>query len=560
MLCAVETRGEDAHLKKYIQYAKNFSAEKKLYSRDSIVEKARIEAHVNEQDTFLYDLYRWYLAEKYIIDKEKARAYAVDLLDVVRRIKSPEKIFVGYYLSALTYYDAKKYDTSLIYCKKAEFFLRNFTNDTTKAEYYLLYGSDYENTNQIEDACQKYHLALEISDKLNYSVLIASIHDHFGSFFSKTRDFDKSQEYYSKAIRETSDSDEKMALHLRMAESMLSFHRYPQAFDQIKIAIGYSDPILKSTAFAVLRTYNLDNENIAEIANIYTTVYPGELVELERGNDLALLYKIKACVCESKSLMDSANYYYRKSMMQLPDEGSTYSSSNVRSSFYRCYGQFFTRWNRIDSAIFYFEMSYQLANKNNSIPYLILASKYLDSLYILKKDYKNAYIYRNAFCSCVKRENLNYGQDYLNLVEEASKNSIEATHLTKEAAFEANRIRFQYTLLMAAVIAGFVVLSFLGVRRVPKWIIKAVGYLTFIFSFEVISIFLEYQFEDITHHEPWKIVVQKFIVMIFLLPFQQRIERWTMQALYDTSWIISARNKIKEYAKNFFNFTGGNEV
>jgi hypothetical protein len=92
---------------------------------------------------------------------------------------------------------------------------------------------------------------------------------------------------------------------------------------------------------------------------------------------------------------------------------------------------------------------------------------------------------------------------------------------------EQQRIRrhsIQYTAMTIGVVVVFFILVMLGSFRVPEWVIKALGFFSFVFLFEFIIMIADHKIYAITAGEPWKILLIKIILIGILLPFHHWLE------------------------------------
>jgi hypothetical protein len=86
----------------------------------------------------------------------------------------------------------------------------------------------------------------------------------------------------------------------------------------------------------------------------------------------------------------------------------------------------------------------------------------------------------------------------------------------------------------------------LGSFKVPKAVIRSMGFFAFIFFFEFIVLILDHKIMEITHHEPWKMLGIKIILIGFMLPFHHWLEHKVTHyliehKLVDAAWITGKK-------------------
>ena len=109
----------------------------------------------------------------------------------------------------------------------------------------------------------------------------------------------------------------------------------------------------------------------------------------------------------------------------------------------------------------------------------------------------------------------------------------------------------QYTAIIISIISLFVILLMLGSLKVPEWIIRMLGFFSFIFLFEFIVLVADHTILEITHGEPWKILLIKIFLIAILLPIHHWIEKRVIAFLLNPRLVNIARyplrTKLKEH-------------
>jgi hypothetical protein len=153
------------------------------------------------------------------------------------------------------------------------------------------------------------------------------------------------------------------------------------------------------------------------------------------------------------------------------------------------------------------------------------AARQLEAIYASEGDYKNAYNY--SVLNKVLNDSLNNlsKRDQLLIIEidhETRERDLAAEH---EKQSTVRRHYLQYTAITIGILTVFVILIMLGSLKVPEWIIRMLGFFSFIFLFEFVILLADNRIHEITHGEPWKVLLIKIFLIAILLPLHHSIEK-----------------------------------
>jgi tetratricopeptide (TPR) repeat protein len=234
-----------------------------------------------------------------------------------------------------------------------------------------------------------------------------------------------------------------------------------------------------------------------------------------------LYCRLKAFFCEEENKPDSAMFYFSKA------ENLMQSDPNIvlKSNFYYRFGQFLVRQGEQDKAIEKFSASYKLAESVFYVDYMLGSVKKLETIYVNKGDFRNAYHFSEL--NKVLNDSIN------NMSKKDQMLIMEIDHETRQRdlAYEHERqttVRrhyLQYTAITIGILSVFIILIMLGSMKVPEWIIRTMGFFSFIFLFEFIILLADQQIHEITHGEPWKVLLIKIFLIAILLPLHHAIEK-----------------------------------
>jgi hypothetical protein len=74
------------------------------------------------------------------------------------------------------------------------------------------------------------------------------------------------------------------------------------------------------------------------------------------------------------------------------------------------------------------------------------------------------------------------------------------------------------------IITLFILLVMLGLFKISPRIIRALGFFSFIFLFEFVILLADHQIHEMTHGEPWKVLLIKILLAAVLLPLHHWLE------------------------------------
>jgi AraC-like DNA-binding protein/Tfp pilus assembly protein PilF len=237
----------------------------------------------------------------------------------------------------------------------ANYFFNKNSTDTALVCYSLLINTpvkniDFEQQKRIVEAYNKsavlyigmsdyrtaYDLlikALTLCEKTNYELFKPRIYANIGIIYSHINKFDMAKSYYSKAMCLFSDSLSMVNLLNNLGGNEIKRKQTDSAF------------YFLNKAFQIGKRHNAP-----------------QLFAIE--NNLALIY-------QERKQYDSAFFYFRQALVNLKQSNNI----NVQATNLTNLGELFFEIDQIDSALFYINLSSEIATKNNFLG--ILAGNYL---------------------------------------------------------------------------------------------------------------------------------------------------------------------------------------
>ena len=95
----------------------------------------------------------------------------------------------------------------------------------------------------------------------------------------------------------------------------------------------------------------------------------------------------------------------------------------------------------------------------------------------------------------------------------------------EEIKATARKHNIQYTAIMIGGMILLISLLVLGFFNTPRWVIRLLGFVSFIFLFEFIILILDSKLHDWFHGAPLPILAIKVLIACMLVPLHHFIER-----------------------------------
>lgn len=303
---------------------------------------------------------------------------------------------------------------------------------------------------------------------------------------------------------------------------------------------------LEHFALAFLRTSLLDAGRSEELFNIYNTAYPAQFEELKVKEPLNY-YRLVAHHYENINQLDSAVYFHKMALDFLnnnsPSLGYVYSV-NMR------YGDFLFERNQWNEAQEYFSKALDAAEKLQHFIFQINASKKLLSVLEKLGSFEKAlHLNKKLILLEAQYEKLTHNREIVNMELQFSEQIRQEKLLQEEKELNLYH-QNQYNLIIVFIAIFFCILLIATQFLIPIWIIRALGFLAFIFLFEYFIIKLDKLVYVITQQVPWKLFSLKVVLFAILLPLHHWLEKKAINYLVQTR---SNRSSFLITLKTYFN-------
>ena len=451
------------------------------------------------------------------------------------------------------YLSGYEYDKALEYGYKALSLSTMTENVNWKAEGYLDIGKCLEGKNQKIEAFRNYLNAEGLAEKIKDTGLQIKCAGCLSRFYNLNNIYNQATRYkliQCDLLRKMNPVDSIALMWTQYDLQVIDLNSNNNELDEgslrkiLDFAVRKKFTRLLTDEIALIRTHLIQADKISLLHELYSKEFPHELGKMATENP-GMYYRLKAFFCEEEHMPDSALYYFNKAELTL----QTNPNKVLRANFFNRFGQFFLRHGLKDKAIEKFSDSYKLACEAGYFDYMLSASRQLEALYAGKGDFRNAFKYavlnRTLSDSISKMSE----KDQLLIMELEHETRQRDLSAQSEKQSTERRHYLQYNAIIVIIISVFIVLLMLGSLKVSEWIIKMLGFFSFIFLFEFIVLIADHKIHEITQGEPWKVLLIKICLIAILLPMHHWIEKRVVAFLLNPGLINISRYPVRSKLK-----------
>lgn len=235
---------------------------------------------------------------------------------------------------------------------------------------------------------------------------------------------------------------------------------------------------------------------------------------------------------------DSALRYYN---LAEPEFKKTFDKGNLQI-VYKDIAECYDYTNKYDAAIKSYEQSLSISRELNNLNANASISLALSKLYPKIGDYKNAFEYSKQHL--VYRDSLQKltTQRDVALLEVQREELQHEKDMRELQKIKERKRNLQYVSISVAITGLFFFMILIGMFPVSRFVIKLLGYFSFICLFEFFVLLLDTYLHDITHGEPLKIWMIKIFIIALMVPFQHFLEHGMIKFL-ESKRLIKMRSR-----------------
>lgn len=417
-------------------------------------------------------------------------------------------------------------EQALTYSNQAVTTASDLDNDSVQVMAYTSLGDIYESRNEKLLAFRNYLKALDIAEQSKDAWLTRNASSYLSYFYYDIHEYDKAIDYMMNVI--TLDRKMKHLFELRGDYNTLGLDftkkkEYDLALDFYEHAIALADSIhfdlVKiDSYFGIVEMYFKAGWFQRGVA--YLNAHPVVMNYLDRAGMRFVVDGVYASAYKDMRRFDSAGFYFNR---EEPDVESK-ANEPSKADFYDAVGEFYKMQGKPAKAIGYYLKEEKVGKITGDLQVLQNAAVNLDSLYRETGDYRQAYAYRT--------QSANYSDSLRSLTKETELLKLEVDNdnrrrerLAKEEEENLERRHnVQYMGFTVGLAVLFILLIMMGRLAVPPSVLRALGFVSFIFLFEFIILLTDKQIAAITHEEPWKVLLIKIALAAILVPLHHWAE------------------------------------
>ncbi|HLX65462.1 MAG TPA: hypothetical protein VKR41_00660, partial [Puia sp.] len=417
-------------------------------------------------------------------------------------------------------------------------------NDSVQVMAYASLGDSYQARNEKLLAFRNYLKALDVAEQAKDDWLIRNASAYVAYFYSKIHEEDKAIDYYINSIipidRKLKHFYELRADYDALAQFFTRKGEYDIAEGSYEHAIQLADSIRFDLVkidsyFGMFDTYFKSGQY--QKGMDYFRQHPVVSDYLRRAGMQYVVDGLYADAYMDMGRYDSAAWYFDRESPEVEAK----ANAPAKADFYEEMGGFYKRRAMWDKAIGYYLKEEGIGKAMGDLHVLEQADENLDTLYLRANDFAKAYVYRTQHVqySDSLRE-LSKATDLLKL-EVDNDNRRRERAAREEVQAREHRHNVQYMGFTVGLVALFIALVMMGWLAVPTGVIRGLGFLSFIFLFEFIILVTDRQIAEVTHDEPWKVLLIKIVLAAGLLP----LHHWSEHKVIH---FLSNRKKSKKLA------------
>jgi len=394
----------------------------------------------------------------------------------------------------------------------------------------LLYGRSWNLNKNITEAHKYLFEALYHAENSSNPVLIYLVNNEISDFYFQLNLNQKSLHFNNKilSIIKLNSHFDSLLLNHKKLENLNLIRILNQGDFEInafKEIVHFSTinkyKRLYSFCMAFLRTSLIENNRSSQLIEILESDFPSELNRLINEEPLDF-FRIKAYSFNANGKMDSAKHYFTK-CLQLIEKNIL--PEGYKARFYLFYGTYLLKLNDYQQAEKYLVISLKHAENSSINNFTLQTLLALDSLYTTQNLYEKAYQIKERYNEIKIAMNEIAHTEDMYRIESEYLEKIMVDRKQKNEDFKNHMFQTQYDLIAIFIVLIFIGLMLMVQYKMPVWLIRSLGFLSFIFLFEFLIIKLDKQIHEITHEVPWKLFSIKVIMIAILLPLHHYVEK-----------------------------------
>ncbi len=412
----------------------------------------------------------------------------------------------------------------------------NTDNDSAKVLCQLMVGNVYLQKGDMLMAFKSYTYAIDIADKSRNIYLKTQVLHAFAFMYkNKLQKYEVSKQYAFQSVSvNKKNNDVKGLINDYILLGKLFDYRVAKKylFRAETLADSIGDYAGKIEAQRILFFYMLLEEKPA-VTFAYVNNHPDMKGVFENTGPHFMDY-MRATVYSYGGMIDSALVCFRAAEESFK---KAYDPVTKTEFFYE-YTNCLLKQKDSSIVIPYAEELYQYSKDVLNYNYMLSAGNILQKLYEQKEDYKTAYNY--SLKSTVYKDSIELMAREKDValmeIDNVNKKRLADEELANQQKQRSHNL--QYLAITVIIATIFLLMIIIGMFKVSKITIRAMGFLSLIFLFEFIVLLLDNWIHNFTHGEPWKVWLIKIGIISILLPLHHSIEEKLVHYLLSKKLIL----------------------
>lgn len=394
-------------------------------------------------------------------------------------------------------------------------------NDSIKVVTALELGDVFMQKKDLLMAFRKFSNAYDIANNKRNNYLLSSVYSHFSQLYIRLKSNEQAKEYILKSIALNTKAGNTKGLikDYILIGKIVDFIPAKNYLQRATLlAESINDPVLKLQIDQTLFIQYMINDN-SENTFRFLEAHPDVKKALYGPGDHNYEWVVGEIFLYSNKY-DSAYVHFKKAE---PAYNANYNISG-RINFLSELADCCRGLKLYKEAIAYYTTTLQLANTTLNVRVQNNCLNALQQLYYATGDFQKAYEYanrNNLYQDSVNK--LNKEKDLVLMEIDNENKRIQKENELAEKALQRKHDA-QYMLITIIVAGAFILLVLLGLFTVSTTTIKVLGFFSFIFFFELVTLLLDTWIHDKTHGEPWKIWLIKICIISLMFPLHHWLE------------------------------------
>jgi tetratricopeptide (TPR) repeat protein len=470
---------------------------------------------------------------------------AMDFFRRAEKIAKDEKLDKGLVYTDVAFAEAFRTlgdnEEAMTYSNQAVTTASDLDDDSVQVAAYTSLGEAYQARNEQLLAFRNYLKALEVAERGKDDWLTRNASAYVAYFYYGIHEEDKAIDYEVNSIipidRKLKHFYELRADYNTLAQFFTRKGEYDIATESYEHAIQLADSIHFNLVkidsyFGIFNNYFKSGQY--QKGMDYFEQHPVVSDYLRHAGMQYVIDGIYADAYTDMGRFDSAAYYFDREGPQVEAK----ANAPAKADFYDEIGDFYKKRQMWEKAIGYYQKEEAIGKAMGDLHTLEHADESLDTLYLRTNDFAKAYAYHT--------QHVQYSDSLRELGKATELLKLEVDNDTRrrdrlareETQAREHRHNVQYMGFTVGLVALFIALVMMGWLAVPTSVIRGLGFLSFIFLFEFIILLTDKQISELTHDEPWKVLLIKIALAAILLP----LHHWSEHRVIH---FLSSRKRFK---------------